>query len=87
MIEKSNSLIMLSWNLIMPIPTVRMLWQSTLNFSIFSFLEIVKIESKMKLQSFFCLEFFQMPTKLDFPYLSPHLSQWNELKLPIFIKI
>ena len=53
----------------------------------FSFLKIVKIEFKMKLQSLFCLEFFQVPTKLDFPYLSSHISKWNESKLPIFIKI
>ena len=44
----------------------------------FSFLKNVEIEFKMKLQSFFGLEFFQMLTKLDFPYLSPHLSKWNE---------
>ena len=41
----------------------------------------------MKLQSFFGLEFFQVPAKLDYPYLSPHLSEWNESKLPMFIKI
>ena len=45
-----------------------------LKLSIFSFLKIVEIEFKMKLQSFFGLEFFQMLAKLDFPYLSPHLS-------------
>ena len=35
-------------------------------------LKIVEIELKMKLQSFFGLEFFQIPTKLAFPYLSPY---------------
>ena len=50
------------------------------------FLKIVKIEFKMKLHSFFCLEFFQVPTKHDFSYLAPHLSKWNESKLPTFIK-
>ena len=52
-----------------------------------SFLKIVTIEFKMKLQSFYCLEFFQVPTKLNFPYLSPHISEWSESKLPMFIKI
>ena len=40
----------------------------------------------MKLQSFFCLEFFQVSTKLNFPYLSPHLLEWNESELPMSIK-
>ena len=53
----------------------------------FSFLKIVDIEFKMKLQSFFSLEFFQVPAKLDLPHLSPHLLEWNESKLPMFIKI
>ena len=53
----------------------------------FFFFEIVEIEFKMKLSSFFCLEFFQLPAKLDFPYLSPHISEWNESKLLMFIKI
>ena len=44
----------------------------------FSVLKIVEIEFKMKLQRFSCLEFFQVLAKLDFPYLSPHLSKWNE---------
>ena len=55
--------------------------------SIFLFLKIVKIEFKMKLQRFFCLELFLVPAKLNIPYLSPHLSKWNESKLPMFIKI
>ena len=47
----------------------------SINIKLFHFfLKIVKIEFKMKLQSFFCLEFFQVPEKLDFPYLSSHLS-------------
>ena len=25
-----------------------------------------------------------MPAKLDFPYLSPHLSEWNESKFLMF---
>ena len=53
----------------------------------FSFLKIVEIEFKMKLLSFFGLKFFQMPTKQDFLYLLPHLLEWNESKLPMFIKI
>ena len=53
----------------------------------FFYLKIVEIEFKMTLQSFFGLEFFQVSTKLDFPYLSHHLSKWNESKLSIFIKI
>ena len=61
--------------------------EMNLNFSIFSILKIVEIEFKMKLQSLFCLEFFQVPTKLDFLYLSLHLSKWNESKPPMFIKI
>ena len=44
MIEKTNSLIMLTSNLVMLIPRVRISLQSTLKFSIFSFLKIVKIE-------------------------------------------
>ena len=58
-----------------------------LKFFHFSFLKIFKIEFKMKLQSLLCLEFFQVPTKPNFPYLSPHLLEWNESKLPNFIKI
>ena len=53
----------------------------------FFFLKIVEIEFKMKLQSFFGFKFFQVPTKLDFLCLSPHLSEWNESKLPMFKKI
>ena len=75
MIEITNSPIMLTQNPIMSTPMVRMLQQSTLNFSTFSFSKIVELEFKMKLQSYFCLEFFQVPTELDFPYLSPHLSE------------
>ena len=86
MIENTNSLIMLTQNPIMSIPMVRMLWQSILSFFTSSFSKIVEIEFKMKLQSYNCLELFQMPTKLDFPYLSPHLSEWNESKLLMFIK-
>ena len=41
----------------------------------------------MTLQSLFCLEFSIVPTKHDFLYLSLHISQWNESKLPMFIKI
>ena len=41
----------------------------------------------MKLQSFFCLEFFQMLAEHEFSHLSPHLSEWNESKLPMFIKL
>ena len=40
----------------------------------FFFLKIVEIELKMKLQGFSSLEFCQVPTKLDFPYLLPHIS-------------
>ena len=53
MIVKTNSLIMLTSNSRMSIPMVRISYQSTLNYSIFSFLEIVKIEFKMTLQNFF----------------------------------
>ena len=87
MMENTNSSFMLTQNPIMPIPTMKMLQQSTLNFSTFSFSKIVEIGFKMKLRSCFCLEFFQVPTKLDFPYLSSHLSEWNESKFPMFIKI
>ena len=41
----------------------------------------------MTFQSFFCLEFLQVLRKHDFLYLSFHLSEWNESKLPMFIKI
>ena len=59
-----------------------------LKLSHFSFLEIVKIEFKMKLQSLFLsFELFKVPAKFDFPYLSPHLLEWNKSKLPMFIKI
>ena len=85
MIEKSNSLIMLTWNLIMPIPTGEYCSNQPKTFSNFSFLKIVGIEFKMKLQSLFGLKFFQVPTKLDFLYISPHLSKWNESKLLMFI--
>ena len=51
------------------------------------FLENFEIDFKIKLQSFSNLEFFQVPTKLDFPYLSPHSLEWNESKLPTIIKI
>ena len=34
-----------------------------------------------------CLEFLQVPGKHDFMYLSFHLLEWNESKLPMFIKI
>ena len=87
MMENTYSPIMLARNPEMSIPTMRMLWQSVLNYSTFSFSKIVKIGFKMKLQSYFCLEFFQVPTKLYFRYPSPHLSEWNESKLPMFIKI
>ena len=60
---------------------------TNLKLSLFFFLKIVEIDFKMKLQSSFDLEFFQVPAKLDFPYLSPHLSEWNESKLSMFIKI
>ena len=53
----------------------------------FFFLKIVEIELKMKLEIFSSLKFFQVPAKLDFPYLSPHISKWNESKLPTIIKI
>ena len=55
-------------------------------FFLFVF-KIVKIDFKMKLQSYFCLDFFQMPTKHGFLYLSLHLSKWNESKLLMLIKI
>ena len=60
-----------------------------LNLFYFFFLKIVKIEFKMKLHFilFFYLEFSYVLAKLDFPYLSPHLSKWNESKLSMFIKI
>ena len=41
----------------------------------------------MTLQSFFCLEFSIVPAKHDFLYLSLHLLEWNESKLPMFSKI
>ena len=41
----------------------------------------------MTLQSFFCLEFSIVPAKHDFLYLSLHLLDWNESKLPMFTKI
>ena len=71
----------------MLIPMVRLLLQSIVIFSFFLFLKIVKVEFKMKLQSSFCLEFSQVPTKHDSLYLSLHLLEWNDSKLPIFIKI
>ena len=40
----------------------------------------------MTLQSFFCLEFFIVPAKHNFLYLSLYTSEWNESKLPIFYK-
>ena len=55
--------------------------------NVVAILKIIKIEFKMILQSFFGLKFFQVPAKLDFPYLSPHISEWNESKLPMLIKI
>ena len=36
------------------------------------FLIIVEIEFKMKIQSISSLKFFQVPSILDFPYLSLH---------------
>ena len=87
MIVKTNLLIMLMSNPIMLIPMVRISLQSTLNYSIFSFLKIVKIEFKMTLQSFFCLEFSIVPAKHNFLYLSLHILEWNQSKLPMFIKI
>ena len=87
MMEGIKSLIMLTQNLIMSIPFVRMLYQSTQKISIFLFLKIVEIGFKMKLQKFFYLDFFQVLAKLDFPYLSPYLSKWNESKILMFIKI
>ena len=51
----------------------------------FSLLKIVEIEFKMKLESFFWFGIFLRPTKNDFSYLAPHLSEWNESKLSMFI--
>ena len=56
-------------------------------FPSFCFSELLKIKFKMKFQSSFCLEFFQMLAKHDFLYLSLHLLKWNESKLSMFIKI
>ena len=63
MIVKTNLLIILMSNPIMSIPIVRTSKQSTLNFSIFSFLKIVKIEFKMTLQSFFLFGIFRSALK------------------------
>ena len=75
MIVKTNSLIILMSNPIMSIPTLRITKQSTKNFLIFSFLKTVKIEFKMTLQSFFCLEFSIVPAKHNFLYLSLYISK------------
>ena len=41
----------------------------------------------MTLQSFFCLGFLIVPTKhINFLNLSLYISEWNESKLPMFIK-
>ena len=56
-----------------------------LKIFIFSFLKIVEIEFKIKLQSFL-LEFSQVPANHDLSYLSPYLLKWNESKFPMFIK-
>ena len=55
-----------------------------INLKLLSFLKIVQIEFNMKFQSFFVS---QVLAKLDFPYLSLHLSEWNEKKLFTFIKV
>ena len=57
MIVKTNSLIIVMSNLIMSIPMVRISLQSKANFSIFSFLKIVKIKFKMTLQLIFVWNF------------------------------
>ena len=41
----------------------------------------------MKLQSFFLVGIFLSASDHDLSYLSPHLSKWNESKLPMFMKI
>ena len=41
----------------------------------------------MILQSSFCLEFSIVPAKHYFLYVSLHLSEWNESKLPMFVII
>ena len=51
------------------------------------FFKIVEIDLKIKHQSFFCVEFFQVLAKLDLSHLSPHLLEWNVSKLLIFTKI
>ena len=71
----------------MPIPKDENVVAINLKLFHFIFLENFKIEFKMKLQSFYCLEFFQVPAKLDISYLSPHISKWSESKLPMSIKI
>ena len=87
MIIKTNSLIMLTANPILPAnPNGENIVSINLKLFHFFFLKIVEIEFKMKLQSFF-VEFSQVPRKHNFLYLSPHLSKWNESKLPLFLTI
>ena len=57
-----------------------------LKLSYFSFLKIVEIEFKMKLQGF-VVRISQVLANHEFSYLSPHILEWNGLKLPIFKKI
>ena len=68
MMGKTNSLTMLTKNPIMSI--LKLVFANVVanNLKLFClfFLKVVQIEF---IQSFFCLELFQVPTKLDFPYL------------------
>ena len=59
-----------------------------INYDCFLFLvsKIIKIEFKMKLQSFFW-NFPKCLQNYDSSYLSHHLLEWNESKLPMFRKI
>ena len=41
----------------------------------------------MKLQSFFLIGIFPSASNHDLSYLLPHLSEWNESKLLVLIKI
>ena len=75
MMENTKSPIMLAKNSLLSIPKVRTLYQSTLSFSTLSFSKIVEIEFKLKIQSFFCLEFSKVLAEFDFLYFSLYISK------------
>jgi hypothetical protein len=69
---KMELLTNLKWIFKMSIPTVEMLQKEMQSLCNFSFLKIVKIEARNKVQSFFQKEMLSLPVKHHFSYLSLH---------------